>query len=250
MPGLQGTGSHWLSNTMNTESAYRYAVYFMPALHTEWWTAGCHWLGRCAVTGRTLPQPGIPGFSSAQFQQLTQEPRRYGWHATLKAPFQLDRGHGLQNLRTAMLNLANELPAFEMPALQVSTDGGFLALRPAQRDPRLHAAADACVTRLHHLVKPLGLDELTRRRQAQLSPTQDRLLMQWAYPWVLEEFKFHLSLTGPLHALTADEREALWQAAQSHFETLPLARFEHLTLFAEPHKGADFQWVESMELKG
>lgn len=250
MPGLQGTGSLWSSYTMNTESAYRYAIYYMPALHTAWWAAGSHWLGRCAVTGQTFAQPVIPDLSAERFEQLTLDPRRYGWHATLKAPFQLDTGHGLNNLRTALQNLATDLPAFEMPALQVSTVGGFLALRPVHHNARLHTTADACVTRLHPLVKPLGPDELARRRQAQLNPAQDRLLMQWAYPWVLEEFKFHLSLTGPIHALTADELEALVQAAQTHFEALPPARFEHLALFAEPHKGAEFQWVESVELRG
>jgi len=100
------------------------------------------------------------------------------------------------------------------------------------------------------MAKPLSATELARRRQAGLTAAQDALLLTWGYPWVLDEFKFHLSLTGPLNALNDNEVDALWQAAQRHFEPLPPARFTHLALFAEPTKGADFQCLESVELRG
>ena len=236
--------------TESAESTYRYAVYFIPALHSEWWAAGCHWLGRCAATGQPLQQPLIPGVTAAQFQRYTQEPRRYGWHATLKAPFELMPGESLASLREAMQALSLALPAFDLPALQVSTEGDFLALRPARHDDALQATADACVRRLHHWAKPLGAADLARRRQKPLTPAQDQLLTQWGYPWVLGEFQFHLSLSGSMQGLSEAERRSLVQAAQQRFETLPPCRFAHIALFAEPVKGADFQWLESVELRG
>ena len=233
---------------MTTKSVYRYAIYFTPAMHSEWWTRGSHWLGRCAATGQSLKQPLIPGLSPSQFQHYTQEPRRYGWHATLKAPFQLMPGETPASLLAAMQLLAQELPPFDLPALKVSTSGGFLALRPTRPVNAIQATAAACVQQLHGFAKPLSPDDLARRRQSNLTPAQDQLLMQWAYPWVLDEFQFHLSLTGPTSSMTEGECQALVNAAQGHFETLPPCRFTHLALFVEPEKGADFQWLETVAL--
>jgi len=235
---------------MKPEFAYRYAIYFIPALNSPWWNAGCHWLGRCAATGQRLIQPSIAGVSAQQFQHCTSDPRRYGWHATLKAPFQLKSDTNVACLLQTLHELAQELPAFDMPPLQVSTDGGFLALRPVESNDAIQSTAAACVTRLHDFAQPLDTVELARRRKAPLTPAQDHLLVQWGYPWVLDEFKFHLSLTGPLAGVTDAERLALIQAAQLQFETLGPCRFEHIALFVEPQKGEDFEWLESVELRG
>jgi putative phosphonate metabolism protein len=235
---------------MKTEFAYRYAIYFIPELHSEWWVAGCHWLGRCAATGQKLEQPLISGMDAQQFQLITQEPRRYGWHATLKAPFELCPDTSVASLLLAMHALAQELPAFELPPLQVSTEGGFLALRPVGDASAIQITAAACVTRLHGFAKPLSPADLARRRQTPMTQAQDQLLMQWGYPWVLDEYNFHLSLTGPLRHLSDVECQTLVQTAQVQFETLPNCRFTHIALFAEPVKGADFQWLQSVELRG
>ena len=79
----------------------RCAVYFVPEVGSDWWQAGSQWLGRCAASGALFPPPHIDGVEPAQFQTLTAEPRRYGWHATLKAPFRLASGHSPDTLRTA-----------------------------------------------------------------------------------------------------------------------------------------------------
>lgn len=235
---------------MTTEFAYRYAIYFIPTLHSEWWSAGCDWLGRCAASGQPRRQPQIPGVDAHPFRLLTQDPRRYGWHATLKAPFELQPGTSVSSLLRRLQEVAQGLPAFDLPRLQVSTEGGFLALRPETEVSALHTAAAACVTRLHDFAKPLSPADLERRRQSPLTPKQDQLLVQWGYPWVLDEYHFHFSLTGPLNRVTDGERQSVKQAAQRHFEALPQIRFSQIALFAEPAKGADFQWLRSVELQG
>jgi hypothetical protein len=153
------------------------------------------------------------------------------------------------SLLQAVQDLAQDLPAFDLPPLQVSSEGDFMALRPAGDVSAIEATAAACVTRLHGFAKPLSPADLARRRQSLLTPAQDQMLVQWGYPWVLDEFKFHLSLTGPLHQVTEAERQALTQAAQAHFETLPPCRFGHMALCVEPKKGADFQWLHSVALR-
>lgn len=229
---------------------YRCAIYFTPAPFTEWWMAGTQWLGRCAITGATPAPPDIPGLSPEVFGACTADPRRYGWHATLKAPFTLSPEKTLPEVVSRMRELGSRLQSFTLPPLRVSTEGGFLALRPQGDTAQIEHTAAACVQDLHDLALPLSAVELARRRRVPLTPDQDRLLVQWGYPWVLSHFQFHLSLTGPLQPLAVTERQALVQAAEGHFHALPSCRFEHLALFTEAEKGADFQLAHLVDLHG
>ncbi len=228
---------------------YRCAVYFAPAVDSPWWAAGSQWLGRCAQAGVALPQPAIDGVDPALLRDLTAEPRRYGWHATLKAPFQLAPGCGLEDLRDALHALCGDFPRFTLPPLEARRMDRFIALRTAGPNEALQSLAAACVTRLQPLARPLSPPELARRRQAPLTPDQDALLVRWGYPWVLDHFRFHLSLTGDIASQSPATQAALLQAAQARFGALPACEFGQLSLFVEPEKGADFVLLEQMELR-
>ena len=117
---------------MNSEHTlpYRCAVYFVPEVHSDWWQAGSHWLGRCAATGASYAPADIHGVTPDTFEACTAEPRRYGWHATLKAPFRLAAGRSLLTVQSALRDLAHRLPAFDMPPLHITRMGSFLALVP------------------------------------------------------------------------------------------------------------------------
>lgn len=227
---------------------YRCAVYFAPQPDSPWGLTGSHWLGRCAATGKSLPMPVIDGVPEQVHQACTAEPRRYGWHATLKAPFALQPGQDLTSVCSWLQLLAREFKAFTLPALRVGMMGNFLALRPEHPSQSLQEVADACVTRMQHLALPLSESELARRRQKPLSMEQDQLLLRWGYPWVLEHFRFHFSLTGSLDGMQPQMREALIAAAVAHFENLPECRFDRLSLFAEPENGANFELIEQVTL--
>lgn len=231
--------------------AHRYAVYFAPDMDGPAWQAGSRWLGRCAALQQSMPQIDIPGIASATLARLTAEPRRYGWHATLKAPFALAPGVSWPTLRHAVHTLAQQLRPFAMPPLQVARMGDFLALTPMATHPGhadIQAVAAACVTQLQALAAPLSATALARRRAAGLSPRQDALLQQWGYPFVLEEFRFHLSLTGSLSGADPHTVALLEDAAQQRFADLPPLRFNSLALFAEPTPGADFVLLEQLEM--
>ena len=235
---------------MSFDTPYRCAVYFAPTPDSDAWMAGSQWLGRCAATGAALAQPVMDGVSPAELAAITADPRRYGWHATLKAPFQLAAGVDVAGVLRALRELATTLPAFAMPPLRVSTLGRFLALRPQGDLAQIQATAAACVKHLHPLALPLDAAELARRRRAPLTPEQDALLCAWGYPWVLEHFRFHLSLTGPLDSCSTEARQAVVQAAEQRFHALPAWHFGHIALFVEAEKGADFQLIEHVELRG
>jgi putative phosphonate metabolism protein len=231
-----------------SEAAHRYAVYFAPRAHSPWWLAGSRWLGRCAARGEPLPQPPVPGLSAPELHQWTKAPRRYGWHATLKAPFALAPGADEAQLRASLRALAAEFAAFSLPPLKAAMLDDFLALVPDGDAQAIEALAAACVTRLQPLAAPLAPAELERRRATGLTPEEDALLLRWGYPFVLERFRFHLSLTGSLKDATPAAVEALKEAARLRFDALPACPVDSLSLFVEPRPGADFMLVEQMEL--
>jgi hypothetical protein len=219
---------------------YRLAVYFAPPPDSPWWQAGSQWLGRCAAGSAVKPMPAVNGISDEAFRQVTAAPRRYGWHATLKAPFTLAPGTDLGQLRAALKTIAASSSAFEMPPLKVALLDDFLAIVPQSRSAEADAVAARCVMELHTLAAPLSATELQRRRQAPLLPAQDAHLERWGYPFVLDEFQLHCSLTGSLKKFSPEQVERLQQGAQDWFANLPPCRFESLALFAEPTQGADF----------
>lgn len=230
--------------------AHRHAVYAAPHPDSPWWRMGSQWLGRCAATGAPLPQPRLPGFTPDELARLTQAPRRYGWHATLKAPFQLADGVTAEGFERGLRTLAASRPALTLAPLVVRRLGDFLALVvDGDTQPVVDLAA-ACVTQLHPLAAPLPPTELARRRNGGLTERQDALLRQWGYPHVMEQFRFHFSLTGTLAALSPRQVDALAQAATAWFAPLPPLQLDQLAWFAEPAPGADFVWVKALPLQG
>lgn len=227
---------------------HRYAIYFAPRENSPWWLAGSRWLGRCAARGEPLPQIPVPGLSAPRLQALTKAPRRYGWHGTLKAPFALAPGIGEDRLRDGLRELCRAFQPFTMPRLQVAQLDDFLALVPEGGSHAIDTVAGACVMRLHALAAPLTPEALARRRAAGLTPEEDALMLRWGYPFVLQRFRFHLSLTGLLRDAAPAEVEALKEAARRRFDPLPPCRFDTLSLFAEPRPGADFRLLAQMEL--
>ena len=137
-------------------SAYRYAIYFAPGLDDPLWRAGSQWLGRDAFTGARYEQPPLSRLTVAAQQHLTAAPRRYGWHATLKAPFALEATADLQRLRLALRELCRGAKPFVLPRLGVTLLDDFLALVPTETSTDLDGIARTCVSQLHPLAAPLS----------------------------------------------------------------------------------------------
>ena len=126
----------------------------------------------------------------------------------------------------------------------------FLALIPEREVTQVTLLEEQCVKVLNDYAEPLGPEELSRRRSAGLSSHEDALLLRWGYPYVLERFRFHCSLTGSLASATRQEVSALTQAAHQYFDQLPPCIFDSLAIFVEPTRGADFVLLQQCPLMG
>lgn len=181
----------------------RYAVYYTPP-PGPFADFGASWLGWDVAEGRPVPQPDLPGLD---LPALTAEPRKYGFHATLKAPFRLAAGRQPGDLAGALHDLAADLPPVTLPGLRLARLGRFFALVPDGKVVALQDLAAALVIGLDPWRPPLSDAEIARRRPDTLTGRQRDYLNKWGYPYVLDEFQFHMTLSGPLDDLIADRFE-------------------------------------------
>jgi putative phosphonate metabolism protein len=178
----------------------RFAVYFAPERDSPLARFGAAWLGYDVASGEDRAQPVLAAIGPERLGAITAEPRRYGFHATLKPPFHLAEGTSAAELDAAVATLAGRVPAFLAPPLRLSRISGFLALTPSEPSPRLNELAARCVAEIDGFRAPAAPEELARRRKAGLSPAEDALLLRWGYPYVMEEFRFHMTLTARVDA--------------------------------------------------
>lgn len=209
----------------------RYALYYAPE-RGPFATAAVRWLGWDPATSSEVAQPDL-GLNLAA---LTADPRKYGFHGTLKAPFRLAEGVDFEAASAAVAALAHSLAPVELPGLQFLDLEGFLALVPLGDTSALMDLAAQVVETLDPLRAPLTEAELARRRPDRLTPRQRDLLNRFGYPYVLEEFRFHLTLSGPL---SQADHAALRPLAEAHFAPhLPQPfRLSDLCLFGEDEDG-------------
>ncbi|RXZ45667.1 DUF1045 domain-containing protein [Crenobacter cavernae] len=214
----------------------RLAVYAAPTADTAFWRRGSAWLGFDAAAGEAVAQPVIEGMAVSRLAELTQDAARYGWHATLKAPFALACGADAKDVLDAVSQLAARFTAFDVP-LALGELAGFLALRPAGETGTLAELSAAATVALAPFTASLSEDEI-ERRSAKLDRRRQELTARWGYPHLFEHFRFHFTLAAPC---TLEEQTTLAEAARRHFGERPVFRLDALTVFAEPEPGEPFR---------
>jgi putative phosphonate metabolism protein len=221
----------------------RYAIYFAPKQDSPWWEFGAGWLGRDECRDVNKVQPALAQIAPDELREITVQPRRYGFHATLKAPFFLGDGHTLDDLKARLQALAVTLKPLALGPMQAAMLGNFVALVPAVASDELMALAAASVTGLDDLRRPLSEAELARRQVDRLDAREQELLRQYGYPYVLERFRFHLTLSGPVAQPTAQRvLQAVADPVAQLNATAPLL-LDRLCLFVEPSPGQPFQRI-------
>ncbi len=214
----------------------RYALYFTPPASDALTLAAQRWLGRNAFTGASLTQPAADGLDAAA---LTADPRRYGFHATLKAPFALAEGRSEAELLAEIGRFVAEAEPFEIPEVVIGRIGSFFALVPGDHCEPLQGFAGEVVRRFERFRAPLTSADIARRKPDELSVAERQNLVQWGYPYVFDEFRFHMTLTGRVPAERRDTVEGVLLDHFTEFHSRPLP-VTGLALFREPSRGADF----------
>lgn len=215
----------------------RYAIYAVPDPMQAPWAA---WAMTWLEAGQSVP--------GLDLRAATETPRRYGLHATLKAPFRLTPGCSVTELRAALGGLAAGLPPAGCDGLELARMGRFLALRPIGPETALIDLAAAVVRGLDGYRAPLSQADRDRRAPEQMPPDRRRLFERWGYPNVMEAFRYHLTLTGRLPAAQLDLAQAALQRDLAPLLPHP-HRITDLALMGEDADGR-FHLIARVPLRG
>lgn len=227
----------------------RFAIYFVPPPGSLLAEFGAVVLGYDAEQGAMVAQLALSGIARTEQLEMTRDPARYGFHATLKAPFVLAPGRSDAELISAMDEFAGRRASVAMGRLSVAELGAFLALKPIDAADSVGALAAACVETFDPFRAQLSEQERGRRQAAGLSERQEELLARWGYPYVFDQFRFHMTLAGPL----PEERRNAWRAAlTAAFAKLAddAWTIDSISLVRQAEPAAHFQVVHRSSLKG
>jgi putative phosphonate metabolism protein len=224
----------------------RYAIYYAAPRGSDLDRFGAQHLGYDAWSGEELPFPQAVPEAVPDWRALTQDPRKYGFHATLKAPMALADGKTESEFLGACEAFAGASRAIAIIKPIVQSISGFIAVVPAQTPRELEQLAAECVSAFDGFRAPLTPDDRARRNPAKLTPRQCDYLDRWGYPYVMEEFRFHMTLTGRLDAA---RREPIRSMLQDRFAGLAIDRLaiDRIALFKQDNEAARFriigQWL-------
>ncbi len=198
--------------------AARYAIYYVPAADSALYRFGAATLGYDAYRGNDVPY--LDGVDAAVWPAQTREPRVYGFHATMKPPMRLKDGVTEHDLAAAFWAFAKEHVPVGVGKLVVRELGSFIALVPAEPCTPLNRLADSCVRAFDGLRAPMTEQELAKRLTPGLSDRHIEHLYRWGYPYVFEDFRFHMTLTG---SLPVQKRTSAFKFLCNKFEQIPEA---------------------------
>ena len=224
----------------------RYAIYFVPK--EELAKFGRAWLGWDCRKGQYISSENAFSEPLADREYFTKKPRKYGLHATLKAPFRLQTTQNEPALRSAFHGFCNHQKPAASGNLTLSEQGGFISLRPQRQSAALFELGKNCLEAFDPFRAPLDQNDLNRRRNARLSPRQNDFLHQWGYPYVLQEFQFHITLSSRLSILQREKIIPALKNLLAHELDCPFI-IAHLALMGEDRNG-QFHILEEANLSG
>ena len=226
----------------------RYAIYFAAPDGSDLDRFGAALLGYDAYGGTELPFPDRLTKAVPDWHDLTQDPRKYGFHATLKAPFALAPDKNETELTAACETFAGKPRPIPFITPVINPIGGFIAVVPAEPSPELNRLAADCVRDFDVFRAPLTAQDRARRNPAALTAAQADHLDRWGYPYVMDDFRFHMTLTG---RVPAPRRDPLVTLLRERFAALELRTLviDRIALFRQDDAAARFRVLAQFGLR-
>ncbi|MBB4395994.1 DUF1045 domain-containing protein [Bradyrhizobium sp. ERR14] len=225
----------------------RYAIYFAAGSDSALSRFGAELLGYDAYTGNELAFPADALRVAPDWRDVSADPRKYGFHATLKAPMALVSGRTEAELMAACAAFAGKPRPLPVILPVVDSISGFIAVIPAEPVEALQQLAADCARDFDSFRAALSADDRARRKPEKLSERQRDYLDRWGYPYVMEEFRFHMTLTG---RLDAERRGPILEMLRTRFAALGIETLaiDRIVLFRQDDASARFHIVDEWPL--
>jgi putative phosphonate metabolism protein len=229
----------------------RYALYFAPAPLSPLQVFGARVLGYDPATGRNASHYPTIVDQVPNWQLLARDPARYGFHATFKAPFELAPLRTEAELLSEVERAAWQWDTIDLGALAVGKISNFIALVPCQTPTGLSEFAQALVEHFDSFRAPTSDADRARRRPGRLTSRQRAYLDRWGYPFVLDEFRFHMTLAGPIKPqqidFVRDSLERVFKTEVADWDAPVM--IDALSVFKQPRRDGPFHVLSRHPLK-
>ncbi|AIC28490.1 hypothetical protein IE4771_CH03408 [Rhizobium etli bv. mimosae str. IE4771] len=186
----------------------RYAICFTPPASDPLSLVAANWLGRNVYSGDMLEPPAVRGLGIHEIAFHTAVPRRYGFHGVLKAPFHLSADMSESQLLRDLMRFAGTFAPFQISRLEIARLGSFYSLMPSAPCEQIQYLASAIVQEFDRYRAPLSEADIERSDPDGLSAAQFANLHRWGNPYVMDEFRFHMPVTGSINAIDMPRIEA------------------------------------------
>ncbi len=221
----------------------RYAIYYLPPKGSDLETFGAKWFGYDITKGQAIEPMQVHEFN---LNQMTQIARAYGFHATLVAPFPLRKKFEYEDFRKKVSKLANQSKSFPIAPLRFKSLSGHLTLIPKHNAIEMNLLEERLVTKLNKFRKKKSGEAFKKRLQVKLNALEREYLDDYGYPYVLDHFRFHFTLSDRAEKA---QRNVLIEYLERHFsETLAKPQvIEELAIVGEREDGY-FEEIERLAL--
>lgn len=217
----------------------RYAIYWLPGPSAQLAAFARNWLGGDPETGKALGARALYGLDADLVERATTSPRRYGCHATIKAPFRLRDGASEADLSAALADFCSRRRRTRSGRLRLRRLSRYLALTLADGAAEVDWLADECVTHFDRFRAPLSEADRARRPR-DIPPLAREHLEQFGYSDIFSRFLFHITLAGPLEAAELARVKTALAPAVEPFTREPFS-IEDLCLCGDPGQGELFK---------
>ena len=179
----------------------RVAIYFLPKKNSSLENFGKNLLGRdinkkkkISLTRRQkyFISRGFTFFD--ELKDYCEQPAKYGFHATLKAPFRLKRNVKTKNFYDVISHIAAQHSRFKIKGLKIVYSKKFTFITSRKPNKLLRNLENDLVKHLDTFRAELNKTEIKKRIPDSLTFKQNKYLKEWGYPFVFDQFKFHMTL--------------------------------------------------------
>lgn len=226
----------------------RYAICFTPPASDPLSLVAANWLGRNVFSGDMMEPPAVRGLGIHEIAFHTAVPRRYGFHGVLKAPFQLSPDMAESQLLRDLMRFSGTFVPFQIPRIEVARLGNFYSLLPTTPCEQIQYLASAIVQEFDRFRAPLSEAEIERSDPDGLSAAQFANLHRWGNPHVMEEFRFHMPVTGPVNTIDMPRIEPVLRTVFEPVLSEPIM-VSNVALMVEEGAGGPFR-VHSLHPMG
>ena len=224
----------------------RFAIYFVPPESNDLTRFTASWFGWDVYKGIKVDYPVLHNLNY-DIKEITNTPSKYGFHGTLKAPFSLVPNKTIDDLKLSLSMLSRSIKKFLIPSICLREISGFIAIVPTVQNQSINFLARKCLEGLDCFRDAEPPEILNKRRSAGLSSSEERHLLKWGYPYVLDDFRFHLTMTGKLTPKVSKNVFSVLSSELQAALNAPLP-INKICLFGESNINGQFEVIDEFSL--